>query len=166
MRFAKPHKLKMNTFVVVTAAVLLFTHWGEAGAVSAAPDQYDPRRDPNYSREAFQTAPIHWDAVWGLVWEFEARTYLNVDRPQVAAPYAQPQPWHYVQGTTPSIASPLAPEPSIYGGWYGSPLYAAGLPYVAWWNSSPRIPWWTLIPFKKDHHRPRPHHEGKGRHHR
>lgn len=166
MRFAKPHKLKMNTFVVVTAAVLLFTHLGEGGAVSVGPDQYDPRRDPNYSREAFQTAPIHWDAVWGLVREFEARTYLNVDRPQVAAPYAQPQPWHYVQGTTPSIASPLAPEPSIYGGWYGSPLYAAGLPYVAWWNSSPRIPWWSLIPFKTDRHRPRPHHEGKGHHHR
>jgi hypothetical protein len=166
MRFAKPHKLKMNTFVVVTAAVLLLTHLGEAGAVSVAPDQYDPRRDPNYTREASETAPINWGAIWALVREFEARAYPDVDRTQVAAPYAQPQPWHYVQGTTPSIASPLAPEPSIYGGWYGSLLYAAGLPYVAWWNSSPRIPWWTLIPFKKDHHRPRPHHEGKGHHHR
>jgi hypothetical protein len=131
--------------------------------VSAAPDQYDPRRDPNYSREAFQTAPIHWEAVWGLVREFEARTYLNVDRPQVAAPYAQPQPWHYVQGTTPSIASSLAPEPPIYGGWYGSPLYSGGLPYVAGWNSTPRIPWWSLIPLKKDHHRHHRHHEGMGR---
>ena len=165
MRVVKLNKLNTNILIAVTATVLLLTHLGEAGAVSAATDQYDPRRDPNYSREAFQTAPIHWEAVWGLVREFEARTYLNVDRPQVAAPYAQPQPWHYVQGTTPSIASSLAPEPPIYGGWYGSPLYSGGLPYVAGWNSTPRIPWWSLIPLKKDHHRHHRHHEGKGHHH-
>jgi len=165
MRFAKLNKLNTNILIAVTATVLLLTHLGEASAVSAAPDQYDPRRDPNYTREASETAPINWGAIWALVREFEARTYLNVDRTQVAAPYAQPQPWHYVQGTTPSIASPLAPEPSIYGGWYGSLLYAAGLPYVAWWNSSPRIPWWSLIPFKTDRHRHHRHHGGKGHHH-
>ena len=163
MRVVKLNKLNTNILIAVTATVLLLTHLGEAGAVSAAPDQYDPRRDPNYSREAFQTAPIHWEAVWGLVREFEARTYLNVDRPQVAAPYAQPQPWHYVQGTSLSDSSSPGYGVPVYGDPYALARYAYYPSLSPWWGESPRIPWWSLIPFKRDHHRPRPHHEGRGR---
>jgi hypothetical protein len=165
MRFAKPHKLKMNTFVVVTAAVLLFTHLGEASAVSAATDQYDPRRDPNYTREASETAPINWEAVWGLVREFEARAHANAARPLPSSQFAFPQPWHYVQESF----SPGAPPPlssAAYGAPYGGSSYGYDPWFAGWWETSPRIPWWSLIPFKRDHHRPRPHHEGKGRHHR
>jgi hypothetical protein len=88
MRVVKLNKLNTNILIAVTATVLLLTHLGEAGAVSAAPDQYDPRRDPNYSREAFQTAPIHWEAVWGLVREFEVRSHSNAARSQPSSQFA------------------------------------------------------------------------------
>jgi hypothetical protein len=165
MRFAKPHKLKMNTFVVVTAAVLLFTHLGEGGAVSVGLDQYDPRRDPNYTRAAFETAPINWEAVWGLVREFEARSHANAARPLPSSQFAFPQPWHYVQESfSPGGTAPLSS--ADYGAPYGGPSYRYDPWVPAWRGTSPRIPWWTLIPFKTDRHRPRPHHEGKGHHHR
>jgi hypothetical protein len=156
---------RTNIVLTVTAAVLLLTHSGEAGVASAATDQYDPRRDPNYSSEAFETTPINWGAVWGLVREFEARSHANGARPLPASQYAFPQPWHYVQesfspGATPPLSS------AAYGAPYGGAYYGYDPWVPAWWGTSPRIPWWSLIPFKRDHHRPRPQHEGKGHHHR
>jgi hypothetical protein len=163
MRVVKLNKLNTNILIAVTATVLLLTHLGEAGAVSAAPDQYDPRRDPNYSREAFQTAPIHWEAVWGLVREFETRTHSNMGRSRPSSQFAFPQPWHYVQESlAPGATLPFSGA-AIYGGAYGGPSYGYDSWSRGWWETSPRIPWWSLIPFKKDHHRPRPHHEGMGR---
>ena len=162
MRVAKLHKLKTNAFVAVTAAVLLLTHLGEVGVASATPDQYDPRLDPNYSRETSETAPINWEAVWSLVREFEARTYLNVDGPQVAAPYAQPQPWHYVQGTSLFDSSSQGYGVPVYGDPYALARYAYYPSLSPWWGKSPRIPWWSLIPFSTNHHR---HQKGKAHHH-
>jgi hypothetical protein len=157
MRVVKLNKLNTNILISVTATVLLLTHFGEAGAVSAAPDQYDPRRDPNYSREAFQTAPIHWEAIWALVREFEARAYPDVDRTQVAAPYAQPQPWHYVQGTSLFDSSSQGYGVPVYGDPYALARYAYYSSFSSSWGESPRIPWRSLIPFSS--------HYGHGHHH-
>jgi hypothetical protein len=162
MRVVKLHKLKKNVFFAVAAAVLLLTHLGETGAASAATDQYDPRRDPNYTRAAFETAPINWDAIWGLVREFEARSHVNAARPLPSSQFAVPQPWHYVQesfspGATPPLSS------AAYGAPYGGPSYGYDPWVPAWWGTSPRIPWWSLIPLKKDHHRRHRHHQGRGR---
>jgi len=161
MRFAKLNKLNTNILIAVTAAVLLFTHLGEGGAVSVGPDQYDPRRDPNYAREASATAPIHWEAVWGLVREFEARSPVNTARIQPSSQLVVPQPWHYVQesfspGATPPLSS------AAYGAPYGGPSYGYDPWFAGWWGTSPRIPWWSLIPPRTHHHR---HHEGNSRHH-
>ncbi len=145
----------------VACALLLLGHPGNIGAASVPYDQYDPRRDPNYSREAFQTTPVNWEAVWAQVREFEARTSINLQSARALPYYPQPQPWPYVQGTAPSVASPLMAEAfnyGTYGGWYGGPLYAYGAPYTTWWDSSPRIPWWSLVPPK--------HHDRGGHHHR
>jgi hypothetical protein len=164
MRVVKLNKLNTNILIAVTATVLLLTHFGEAGAVSAAPDQYDPRRDPNYSREAFQTAPIHWEAVWGLVREFEARSHSNMGRSQPSSQFAVPQPWHYVQeslspGATPPLSS------AAYGAPYGGPSYGYDPWFAGWWERSPRIPWWSLIPFTTKAHQHHRHHQGKAKHH-
>jgi hypothetical protein len=139
-------------------ALLLFGQAGNLGVATATSDQYDPRRDPNYIREASATTPINWEAVWTQVREFEARTSINLQSARALPYYPQPQPWPYVQGTPPSVASPLTPEASSYGSWYGGPLYAYAMPYGTWWDSSPRIPWWSLIPTK--------HHDRRGHHHR
>ena len=161
MCVAKLNKLNTNILIAVIAAVLLLTHLGEAGVVSAATDQYDPRRDPNYSREAFETTPINWEAVWGLVREFEARSYANAAQTQPSSQYAVPQPWHYVQesfspGATPPLSS------AAYGATYGGPYYGYDPWVPAWWGTSPRIPWWSLIPFSTNHHG---HQKGKAHHH-
>lgn len=158
MRVAKLQRLNTNVPIAVTAAVLLLTHLGEAGVASAAKDQYDPRRDPNYSREASQTAPIHWEAVWGLVREFEARSYQSMDRRQPSSQFVVPQPWHYVQESfSPGAMPPLSG--SAYGGPYGGQPYGYGPWFPGWWETSPRIPWWSLIPLSVRPSRGQ-HHEG------
>lgn len=158
------NQVRVNRLLVLAAVILLFTPLGTAGAVSAALDQYDPRRDPNYSVQMSEQSPMNWETIWVMVREFEARS-PSVYRPQATTPYAQPQPWHYVQGTTPSIASALASDASSYGGWYGNALYPYGATYATWWDSSPRIPWWSLVPFRTNHHRHHRHHEGKAHQH-
>ena len=133
--------------------------------VAATPEQYDPRRDPNYSRETSDRTPLNWQAVWALVREFEERAYPSIERPQMTAPYAQPQPWHYVQ----EIPSPVATSPiagaDVYGGAYGGSFYGYDPWFPGRWETSPRIPWWSLIPFKKDHHPHHRHRDGRGHQH-
>jgi hypothetical protein len=141
-------------------AVLLLGQQGEGGVASEIPDRYDPRRDPNYSREVSATAPIHWEAVWGLVSEFEARSYQAIDRRQSSSPFAVPQPWHYVQGgdtldVTPSLAG------AAYGSPYGGPFNGYDPWFAGWWEPSPRIPWWSLVPFTTKHHKHHQHQKGK-----
>jgi len=162
MRIVKLNKLITNILIAVTAAVLLLTHLGEAGVASAATDQYDPRRDPNYSREAFETTPINWEAVWGLVREFEMRTYASVGRSQPASQFAVPQPWHYVQGTSLFDSSSPGYGVPVYGDPYALARYAYYPSLSPWWGKSPRIPWWSLIPFSTNHYR---HQKGKAHHH-
>ena len=155
--------LRMSIVWTVAAVLLLFTHSGGAGAVLAAGDEYDPRRDSNYSRATSEAARMDWQAIWALVREFEARAYPNIDRPQMTTPYAQPQPWHYVPGAPSFSGSPPLPDAPIYGGPYLGSWYAYGPSFSGWWRDSPRIPWWSLIP-PSTHHRHR-HHGGQGHHH-
>ena len=143
----------------IAAALILLVRSSEAGAVSAAPDQYDPRRDPNYSRETLEKPPVNWDAIWALVREFEARAYPNVNGSQVPAPYAQPQPRHYVEGAPSLSGSPPLSAAPIYGSPYIRSWYAHGPSFSGWWGTSPRIPWWSLIPFRS-HHAHGHHHTG------
>lgn len=148
---------KATTFWSILAAVLLVVHGRLVLAVSATPDQYDPRHDPNFAPETSERAPVNWEAIWGLVREFEARAYLNVDRPQATAPYAQPQPWHYVQGVPTFSGSPPIPDVPGYGDPYVGSWYAYGSSFSGYWEPSPRIPWWSLIPFRSR--------DGHGHHH-
>ncbi|MBI4381150.1 MAG: hypothetical protein HY574_08150 [candidate division NC10 bacterium] len=166
MRVAKLHKPKTNTLVAITAAVLLFTHVGEGGAVSVGPDQYDPRRDPNYVREASATTPMNWQAIWSLVREFEGRTDQIVGRGLPSSQFAVPQPSHYVQETPWPGATPSYSGAAVYGGPYGGSFYGYEPWYPSWREASPRIPWWSLIPFKTDHHGHHRQHEARGDHHR
>ncbi len=139
----------------VVAAILFMTHPGLAGAVSPTKDQYDPRKDPNYSRENSER-PLNWEAVWGLVREFETRT-PSIGRGQPPSQFAVPQPWHYVQEVPSSGAPPPISGAVGYGAPYGGPFYGYDPWFPGWWGTSPRIPWWSLIPFVS-HHRHRHHH--------
>jgi len=165
MRVAKLYKLKTNTLVAVTAAVLLLTHLGEAGVASAATDQYDPRRDPNYTREVSATTPMNWQAIWSLVREFEGRTDQIVGRGLPSSQFAVPQPWHYVQ-ETPSPGATLSYSGAAgYGGVYGGPFYGYEPWYPSWREASPRIPWWSLVPFTTKDHQHHRNQKGKAKHH-
>ena len=156
---------RISGLYAVTSALLLLAYSGEGGAMSLATDQYDPRRDPNYSRELSEQSPMNWEAIWALAREFEARAYPNIDRPHMPAPYAQPQPRHYVEGAPSFSGSMASLDASIYGGPYLGSWYPYGPSMSGWWQTSaPRIPWWSLIPFRTDHHRHR-HHGGQGHHH-
>ena len=154
--------LRTNIVCPVIAVLLLLSHSGDARAVSGMPDQYDPRRDPNYSREAVETTPINWDAVWSLVREFEARSHSNMGQNQPSSQFAVPQPWHYVQESfSPGATPPLSN--ASYGAPYGGPSYGYDPWFAGWWETSPRIPWWSLVP-PRHHHRSPVQMQFRGRH--
>ena len=115
---------KATTFWSILAAVLLIMHGREGQAVSASPDQYDPRYDPSFAPETSERAPVNWEAIWGLVREFEGRSYPKVEASQVPGQVAVPQPWHYVQGSPSSAATPPILSEPIYGGPSAGPFYA------------------------------------------
>jgi hypothetical protein len=150
------------SMLCLVAAFLLLAHSGEAGVVSAGGDEYDPRRDPNYTRETLEKTPVNWQAVWVLVRESEARASFTVDRPQVLPTYAQPQPQHYVQGAPSPIGSPFLADASAYGNSYASVFYGYPPSFPGWYAASPRIPWWSLRPPRTlhgdRHHRWQGHH--------
>ena len=157
------NRVRTNSLLAVAAAFLVLTHSGNTGAVSATPEEYDPRLDPNYSRATSEAARMDWQAIWSLVREFEARAHPNRDRSQVPALYVQPQPWHYVQGAASLSGSPPLRDAPIYGSPYLGSWYAYGPSLSGWWGTSPRIPWWSLIsPSPHNRHR---HHGGQGHHH-
>lgn len=165
MRFVKLNKLNMNILIAVTAAVLLLTHLGKAGVASAATDQYDPRRDPNYVREVSTTTPMNWQAIWSLVREFEGRTDQIVGRGLPSSQFAVPQPWHYVQETPSPAATPATSDAAVYGGPYGGSFYGYDPWVPGWWQTSPRIPWWSLVPFTTKDHQHHRKQKGKTKHH-
>ena len=143
----------------VACVLLLFGHPGNVGAATATPDQYDPRRDPNYSREAAPVSQVNWNAVSALAQEFEARSYQALTRGQAFNQFPQPQPWSYVQGAPSPIGSP-----ATYGDPYAGYIYGYGSGFPGWFEPSPRIPWWSLIPPRR-HHQDRHHHRGHAHQH-
>jgi hypothetical protein len=159
---------EVRTFMLgpVATVLLLLANLGEASVVSATPDEYDPRRDPNYTREVSATTPMNWQAIWSLVREFEGRTDQIVGRSLASSQFAVPQPWHYVQETPSPAATPAASGAAVYGGPYGGSFYGYDPWVPGWWQTSPRIPWWSLIPPRTHHHRYHRHHGGKSDHHR
>lgn len=149
----------------IAATVLLVARPGVGHAASVPSDQYDPRRDPNYSRQAWLTAPIPWEAVLALAREFEGRTYQIMDRRQPSSQFAAPQPWHYVQETPSPWATSSVSGAAGYGGPYGGPFYGYDPWFSGWRETSPRIPWWSLVPFTTKHHQHHRHQKGTSHHH-
>lgn len=150
--------IRRNVLRSAGVGLLLLAYPGEAGTVSAAPDEYDPRHDPNYSRETSEKPPVNWEAIWALAREFESRAYPNGDRCQLARVCTAPQPWHYVHGASSFNAPPSVSDGPVYGDPSVGPSYGYGPLFAGWWGTSPRIPWWSLIP-PRIHHR-RGHHHG------
>lgn len=140
-------------FVHLVSAWLVVAHLSQAPAAFGK-TEYDPRRDPNYSREAALAFQVNWNVVSALAQEFEARSYQALNRGQALNQFPQPQPRSYVQEAPSPIGSP-----PIYGDPYAGYVYGYGSGFPGWFEPSPRVPWWSLIPPRR-HHRDGHHHRG------
>lgn len=131
--------MRRNLWLSIAVSVLLFAHAGQAGAAVGVAEAYNPKDDPNYV-EATSGSPLaKWEAIRELVKEFEAGAFPTVERRQGSQSSAAAQPDHYTQATPPAAErEPTIVDPFVYGRWSG------------WWlGHSPRIPWWSLIPFAR-----------------
>jgi len=135
--------------VVAAVATLLFFSMTavQAQAASRPVEGYNPKTDPNYTQGARQNAPADWQAIWGLVQEFGMQPGPPAERRQGATPYGLHQPRQYADPSDPSTPPQLVPGGSVYQSLYGFPTYPYGGSYPGWWDASPRIPWWSLMPF-------------------
>ena len=133
----------------VAALFFFFAHMGQAQAASRPGEGYNPKTDPNYTQGAWQNAPADWQVIWGPVQEFGVQPGPQTEHRQSATPYGLHQPRQYADASDPSTSPQLVPGGLVYQSLYGVPSYPFGGWYPRWWDASPRIPWWSLIPFTR-----------------
>ena len=123
---------------MVAAILFLVAHPSQGIASVATLEAYNPKDDPNYAQATSGSLSARWEAIQELVKEFEAGAIPTVNRRQGSQSSAAAQPDHYTQATPPAAErEPTFVDPFFYpdGRW--------------WWRGSPRIPWWSLIPFAR-----------------
>jgi hypothetical protein len=162
MRYGKQARRWWYVLVIGVQCITL----GVAQPVWAGIESYDPRLDPNYTRAMSTDPSPDWRAIEALGREFQERSPTAGSRPGAAGQYVQPQPWHYVTVDNPVMASQAGyPGGGFWaspaGGQYPSYWYGSGI--YGWWEPSPRIPWWSLVP-PRHHHRSSMHMGFHGRH--
>lgn len=163
MRYAKRTRRWGYVLAICAQSVGLWV----APPVWAGIESYDPRLDPNYTRAMSTNPSLDWRAIEALGREFQERSALIGSQPGAGSHYAQPQPWHYAGADYSMMVSQAGYSSLDYwtspvGGQYPySYWYGSGSGLYGWWEPSPRIPWWSLVPSHAHHDR---HHDGKGRH--
>ena len=130
-------------FVVL---LLLCACAGQGEAASGTVEPYNPKDDPNYTQATAKRPPVTWEAVSTLVQAVETTPYAG--RRQDVTLSAPPQPLPYTQATAPEVPSPSAFDAPIYGAFGAIPYYVYSPPFL-WRETSPRIPWWSLLPLTK-----------------
>jgi hypothetical protein len=140
-----PPMKRVMTLLGATA-LLLLAFAAEVEGVAIGEEPYDPAADQSYASSHY-ISPEVWQAVWGLVREFESG---GRSRTPGAVPLPQPQPSAYSNPPDAPPSSHVAPGALAYG----QPYYGLS-PYSAWagypdWQESLRIPWWALIPHSRD----------------
>jgi hypothetical protein len=129
---------------VAVLAVLCACPGGNAA--SGPLDTYNPKEDPNY-RRAITEKQASWERILSFIAEFEALQPASTTRRESGPQPAVPQTPSYTAGEPPP--RPL-PDVSTYGALFGYPLYGDPFWRRPWRHESPRIPWWSLLPFTKD----------------
>ncbi len=147
--------MRMRTRTVALVALTSLSVLGARGFAVAGPlEGYNPKDDPNYTR-ALGNRAVRDEALLGLIGEFEGQQTTSPARPLPVSQAAPPQPQSYVSGDT-RVASVSTGQPN-YGPEYGfgagyAPAfsyYGHTVWYPGWWQASPRIPWWSLLPFTR-----------------
>jgi hypothetical protein len=137
---------RRRVLATLAIVVLVGSYSEQAGAGSGAAEPYNPATDPNAVQGTPQIPPMNWQTIWGLVGEFEAQPAPPADRGRGAAPFSPYQPWPYTGPPSPGAPPQLVPGGLVYQSLYGLPAYTDWSGHSAWWERSPRIPWWSLIP--------------------
>ena len=111
-------------------------------------ESYNPLDDPNYRQVNSGKPQPQGETIGILVKQFESMTSSPAKRDTEIAQIGQPQPEHYTQSST------SEPNWSYYTEEGDYPFYAYGRRFP-WrstygYTSSPRIPWWSLVPFVRD----------------
>jgi hypothetical protein len=138
--------LRTTLLAGLAALLLLCAYAGQGEAASRTVAPYNPKDDPNYTQATAQRPPVPWEAVSPLVHAFE--TTPPIERRQWVMPAASPQPLPYTQATAPDVSSPSAFDTPIYGIVGTVPYHVYTAPFPGW-KSSPRVPWWDLLPLTK-----------------
>jgi hypothetical protein len=131
------------------AAFLLLVAWpGHGGAAADVLERYNPKDDPNYAPGPSKSLAVQGEAIWKLVEAFQGEPIPRAERREVVAQSAPPQPDHYTRETAPSVSRGTVQDPFFINP-FGYPYAPYGSSYLWWHERSPRIPWWSLIPFAK-----------------
>ena len=144
MKITRRHTTLSAGFVVL---LLLCAYAGQGETASRTVAPYNPKDDPNYTQAPVKTPPGTWEAVSNLGHAFETASYIR--RRQDMTLSAPPQPLPYIQATAPEVPSPSAFDVPIYGAFGAVPPYYVYRPPLPWRETSPRIPWWSLLPLTK-----------------
>ena len=138
-----------KAWLIVVASLFLFVHAGLGGAVAGESKPYNPKDDPNYTPETSKKVPERGEAIRGLVKEYEGRAIPGVEGRPGTTQYAPTQPQGYTQEPPLADLRESVRDP-LFGDAYAYPYYPYGYWYRWRWTGSPRIPWWSLIPFARD----------------
>jgi hypothetical protein len=126
--------------------LLLCAYAGQGEAASRTVVPYNPKDDPNYTQATAKTPPGTREAISILGQAFETTPYAG--RRQDVTLSAPPQPLPYTQATAPQVPASSAFDVPIYGAFGAVPYYVYSPPFP-WRQTSPRIPWWSLLPLTK-----------------
>ena len=111
-------------------------------------ESYNPLEDPNYRQANSEKSQIQGKSIGVLVEQFSNMANSSAERGTEIVQIGQPQPEHYTQ------SSKSEPNWSYYTEQGNYPFYTYGRRFP-WrssygYTSSPRIPWWSLVPFVRD----------------
>ena len=141
-------RIQMHVRWSMVAFLLLIGWPGHGAAATDVLEGYNPKNDPNYAAGSSKSPAVQGEAIWTLVEAFQGGPIPQAERREVVALSAPPQPDHYARDTAPPVPRGTLQEPFFINP-FGYPYAPYGPSYPRWWDRSPRIPWWSLVPFAK-----------------
>jgi len=134
---------------MVAAILFLVAHPSQGIAAATSLEAYNPKEDPNYAQGTSRSLGARGKAVWELVKDFQGKAIPMGEASQETAHSATAQPEQYTQAVPPTMSTSSDALNPVFGGPFAYRYYRNGRWGRSRWGRSPRIPWWSLIPFAR-----------------